>query len=108
MSPAGYRDFADSSAGTFSSISFAQSSRAARILATSMKKFMPIAQKKDRRLARRLIDVEGRHRDPGAGILDAVGQRIGQLQVRRRAGFLHVIAGNRDRIELRHVLRREA
>ena len=33
--------------------SFAQSSRAARILATSMKKFMPIAQKNDSRGAKR-------------------------------------------------------
>src|SRR6202007_854077 len=33
--------------------SFAQSRRAARILATSMKKFMPIAQKKERRGAKR-------------------------------------------------------
>ena len=44
--------------------------------------------------------------DAGADIFDAVGQRVGQLEVLRRAGLLHVIAGDRDRIELRHVLRR--
>src|SRR5262245_51529578 len=35
-----------------SAMSFAQSSRPARILAISMKKFMPIAQKKERRGAK--------------------------------------------------------
>ena len=44
--------------------------------------------------------------DAGADIFDAVGQRVGELEVLRRAGLLHVIAGDRDRIELRHVLRR--
>ena len=46
----------DSERGSFGSnsfISLAQSSRAARSLATSMKKFMPIAQKNDRRGAKR-------------------------------------------------------
>ena len=43
----------------------------------------------------------------GAQILDAVGERIGKLQVLRRAGFLHVIAGDRNRIEFRHPLRGE-
>ena len=43
----------------------------------------------------------------GAHIFDAVGERIGEFEILRRAGFLHVIAGNRDRIEFRHVLRGE-
>ena len=47
--------------------------------------------------------------EPGAEarahIFDAVGKRIGEFQVLRRAGLLHVIAGNRNRIEFRHVLR---
>ena len=83
----------------------AHSSRAARSLAISMKKFMPIAQKNDRRGANS-IDAQAR-RDAGAQILDAVGERIGELEVLRRAGLLHVIAGDRDRIEFRHVFRRE-
>ena len=40
----------------------------------------------------------------GLGIFEAVGQRIGEFQIRRRACFLHVIAGDRDRVELRHLL----
>ena len=39
----------------------------------------------------------------GADIFDAVGQGIGQLQVQRRPGFLDVIAGDRDRVEPRHL-----
>ena len=50
------------------------------------------------------VDVEARGK-PGAQIFDAVGQRIGEFEVLRRAGFLHVVAGDRDRVELRHVLR---
>ena len=38
------------------------------------------------------IDVEGRGK-PGSHILDAVGERIGKLEVGRRARFLHVVAG---------------
>ena len=53
---------------------------------------------------------KGIHIQPGgharADILDAVRQRVGKLKVRRRARFLHVIAGNRDRVELRHLLAR--
>ena len=85
-------------------MSFAQSSRAARSLATSMKKFMPIAQKNDRRGAKRSIVEAGR--EAGADIFDAVGQRVGEFEIRRRARLLHVIAGDRDRIEFRHVARR--
>ncbi len=43
--------------------------------------------------------------DAGAHIFQTVGERVGELQVDRRAGFLDVIAGNGDRVEARHVLR---
>ncbi len=42
--------------------------------------------------------------EAGAEVLDAVGQRVRQLQVGRRPGLLHVVAGDRDRVEPRHVL----
>jgi hypothetical protein len=42
----------------------------------------------------------------GLHVLLAVGQREGQLQRLVGAGFLHVVAADRDRVELRHVLRR--
>ena len=83
--------------------SLAHNSRAARILATSMKKFMPIAQKNDSRGAKRSTSRPAAK--PGAQIFDAVGQRIGEFEVLRRAGFLHVIAGDRDGVVLRHFLR---
>ena len=60
----------------------------------------------ERQPRRERVDVEAR-RDAGARILHAVGQRVGELQVRRRSGFLHVIAGDGDGVELRHLLRRE-
>ena len=41
-----------------------------------------------------------------ADVLDAVGQGVGELEVGGRAGFLHMVAGNADRVELGHVLRR--
>ena len=83
-------------------MSFAHKRRAARILAISMKKFMPIAQKKESRGANASMS-----RPAGAArahVLDAVGQRVAELEVGRRARLLHVIAGDRDRVELRHVL----
>ena len=56
----------------------------------------------ERQPRRERVDVEaGRH--AGAHVLDAVGQRVGELQVRRRAGLLHVIAGDGDGVELRHL-----
>ena len=78
----------------------AHSARAARSLATSMKKFIPIAQKKDSR-GRELVDGHP-GREPGADVLDAVGQRVGQLEVGGRPGLLDVVAGDRDRVEARH------
>ena len=41
-----------------------------------------------------------------ADVLDAVGQGVGELEVGGRPGLLHVVAGNADRVELGHVLRR--
>ena len=58
----------------------------------------------ERQPRREAVDVEAGG-EAGAEIFDAVGQRIGELEVLRRAGFLHVIAGDRDRIVFRHLLR---
>ena len=82
----------------------AHSKRAARSLATSMKKFMPIAKKKERRPANLSTS---RPRSSAAHVVEAVGERERELLHRRRARFLHVVAGDRDRVELRHVLGRE-
>src|SRR3981189_2350082 len=89
--------------------SLAHSSRAARILATSMKKFMPLAQKNHRRGAKRAnsrppgapargerrrakaVDTESGG-EPGAEKFDTVAQRIGELAVLGPARLLHVIA----------------
>ena len=90
--------------GSKSRTSRAHRARAARILATSMKKFIPIAQKK-RQPRRELVDRQARV-EAGADVLDAVGQRVGQLEVGRRPGLLDVVAGDRDRVEARHPLRR--
>ncbi|MCY1227897.1 hypothetical protein D9M72_401880 [compost metagenome] len=38
-----------------------------------------------------------------AHIFAAVGQREGELLHQRRAGLLHMVAGDRDRVELRHL-----
>ena len=54
---------------------------------------------------RERIDVEPR-REPGADVVDAVRERIGELEVRRRPGLLHMVAGDRDRVEARHAGRR--
>ena len=42
-----------------------------------------------------------------ADVLDAVGERVGQLEVGRGPGLLDVVAGDRDRVEPRHVRRGE-
>ena len=42
--------------------------------------------------------------DAGAHVLEAVGKRESELDGLVGAGFLDVIAGDRDRVELRHVL----
>ena len=70
-----------------------------------MKKFMPIAQKNDSRGANRSMSRPGV--EAGPEVLHAVGQRVGELEVRGRPGLLHVVAGDRDRVEARHPLGRE-
>ena len=44
--------------------------------------------------------------NPRSQVLQTVGQRISQLDVGRSPSLLHVVAGDRDRVELRHILRR--
>ena len=51
-----------------------------------------------------LVDVQARIQ-AGADVLDAIGQRVRQLQVGGRTGFLDVVAGDGDRVELRHLQR---
>ena len=64
---------------------------------------MPTAQKKDRRPGEGIhIHAGG---DAGAHVFHAVGQREGQFDGLVGPRLLHVIAGNRNRVELRHVLR---
>ena len=60
-----------------------------------------MAKKNDSRGAND-VDVEPGGQ-PGAHVLDAVGERVGELEVRRRPGLLHVVAGDRDRVELGHL-----
>ena len=83
-----------------------QSRRAARILATSMKKFMPIAQKNDSRGAN--ASMSSPAASPARMYSTPSAKRVGELEIGRRPGLLHVVAGDRDRVELRHVLRRMA
>ena len=52
---------------------------------------------------REVVDVEAGP-DAGTEVLHAVGQRVGELEVGGRPGLLHVVAGDRDRVEPRHVL----
>jgi len=53
-----------------------------------------------------LVDLEA-HGLAGADVLHAVGQGVGHLDVGGRPSLLHVVAGDRDRVELRHVGRGE-
>ena len=78
--------------------------RAARSLATSMNRFMPMPKKKLRRGAKASMSSPLGLRD--ADIFHAVGERVGELLHRRRPGLVHVIAGDRDRVELGHFARR--
>jgi hypothetical protein len=43
--------------------------------------------------------------DARAHVLDAVRQRVSELQIRRRAGLVHVVAADADAVELGHLLR---
>ena len=85
-------------------ISFAQRRRAARSFATSMKKFMPMPKKNETRGAKASTSRPASR--AGADIFEPVGERVGEFEVGGRSGLLHVIAGHRDRIELRHLRRR--
>ena len=49
-----------------------------------------------------LVDVEAL-RQRRAHVLEAIGDRERELEVARRAGFLHVVAADRDRVELGHL-----
>ena len=60
----------------------------------------------ERQPGRERVDVQA-GLEAGPQVLDAVGQRVGQLQVGRRPGLLDVVAGDRDRVELRHPARGE-
>ena len=56
----------------------------------------------ERESGRELVDVEARL-DTGADVLDAVGECVGQLEIGGRSGLLDVVAGDRYRVELRHL-----
>ena len=43
--------------------------------------------------------------DTCAEVLHTVGKRVSQLDICRRTGFLHVVTGDGDGVEFRHVLR---
>ena len=87
--------------GTNCCISRAHNTRAARSFAISMKKFMPIPKKNDSRGANSSI---ASPRDNAARTYSRPSAKSeGQFLNRGRAGFLHVIAGDRDRVEFRHV-----
>ena len=56
----------------------------------------------ERQPRRELVDGKARVQ-ARLDVLDTVGQRVGQLQIRCRTGLLDVVAGDRDRVELRHL-----
>ena len=56
----------------------------------------------ERQPRREIVDREAA-RQRRAHVFEPVGEGEGELLHRGRAGFLHVIAGDRDRVELRHV-----
>ena len=60
----------------------------------------------ERQARRERVDVHARGL-AGLEVLHAVGERVGQLQIGRRPGLLDVVAGDRDRVEPRHLLRGE-
>ena len=49
------------------------------------------------------IDIDA-GRDAGADVLQPVGQGVGHLEIRRGPGFLHMVTGDGDGVELRHLL----
>ena len=80
----------------------AQMRRAARSLAISSKKSLWMSKKK-RQARREVVDVEPAL-ERRLDVAEAVGQGEGQLLHRRRARLADVIAGDRHRVEARHVL----
>ncbi|MFK4537495.1 hypothetical protein ABIA00_005678 [Bradyrhizobium ottawaense] len=82
--------------------SFAQSRRGAQL--GDFHEEVHADRPEERQPRREAVDIQARGK-AGAQIFDAVGERIGELEVLRRAGLLHVIAGDRDRIVFRHLLR---
>ena len=50
------------------------------------------------------VDVEAGG-EPGPDVVHAVGDGVGQLEVGRRPGLLHVVAGDGDRVEAGHLRR---
>ena len=50
---------------------------------------------------REAVDIQA-GRDARADVLEAVGQRVAQLDIGGGAGFLHVVAADRNAVELRH------
>ncbi len=65
------------------------------------------ADRPEERQARRELVHREPRADSRAQIFDAVSQSIGEFEILGRARFLHVIAGDRDRVEFRHMLRGE-
>ena len=51
---------------------------------------------------REVVDIEPGG-DAGADIFHAVGERVAEFEIGGGAGLLHVVAGDRDRVEFRHM-----
>ena len=80
---------------------FAHSKRAARILAISMKCSCQWPKRKTNEARMRRCRFRCSLR---AQVVHTVGQCVGQLDVRRGTGFLHVVTGDGNGVELRHLL----
>ena len=52
---------------------------------------------------REAVDIQARA-DAGAQVFQAVGQRVGEFQIGRGPGFLHMIPADADAVEFRHLL----
>ncbi len=63
-----------------------------------------LADRPEERQARgEIIDFHA-GRDAGPQVFETVGQRVAELEIGGGAGFLHVVAGDADAVEHRHVL----
>ena len=56
-----------------------------------------------RKPGRKYVDIHA-GADAGFNIFQTICQRVGQFQISRRASLLHMVAGDRNRVEFRHVL----